>query len=494
MIVEIVLSVLLVGAAVALFLLHAKRKAEVAVMREQREAMQRRIEEQQQACDRMTEEMGTMRRDREERQTEVERLKSDMVHANATLSDREQALDECRARLTALEEERNKLLSDTAVLASQRDAAQQTLVAYRTQIEKEEEERRQRFDRQLQLAQQQLIATTQELLDKRAETLGKVNNEQMSGVVTPLKEQLKTLLEQMERSRTAVSESRTSIEEHIKLLVEQTTLIGNDAVQLARALKGENKTQGNWGEMILDKILENSGLEKGVDYELQTTLRDERGQALVGEESGGRMIPDVVVHYPDGKDVIIDSKVSLTAYLDYCNAETDAARETAAARHVASVRQHVRELRHKNYAAYIRPPREGLQYVIMFVPNEMAMQLALSTDPTLWHEAFEGGVCMVSEQNLMVLLRMIKVAWVQMQQIKNQQEITAQATQLLDRVLRFTERLDKVSSDIDKMRDDFDDARRAFDGRQGILGAAKQMERLGAKASQQRVLPEPDEN
>ena len=186
--------------------------------------------------------------------------------------------------------------------------------------------------------------------------------------------------------------------------------------------------------------------------------------------------------------------MSLTAYLDYCNAERDSDRDVAAQRHVASMRSHVRELRVKNYTSYVKPPRQALQYMIMFVPNEMAMQLALQTDANLWREAFESGICITSEQNLLVLLRMIQLAWTQVQQFQNQQEIMSQASVLLKRVQLFIERLDRVNAGIDRLRNDYDEARRAFDGRQGILAAAKTMERLGAKSNQQRLLPEPTDD
>lgn len=362
----------------------------------------------------------------------------------------------------------------------------------RDQMQKEDKQRTEAFQRQLEVAKEQMQNLTSQMLEQRTEALGKANNEQMSNVVAPLKEQLEAMRKQVNESLKTTTENRASIEKSIEALMKRTDEMTTEANSLARALKNENKTQGNWGEMLLDTILENSGLEKGVHYETQVTLRDENGRPLSNLETGHRMIPDVIVHYPDGKDVVIDSKVSLSAYLDYCNADNDTDRDQAALRHVASVRQHVKELRQKDYASYIKPPRQALQYMIMFVPNEMALQLAMQQDSALWREAFEQGVCITSEQNLIVLLRMIQLAWTQLRQFQNQEEIMSQARTLLDRVARFIERFDKVSAGIDRLRADYDEARRSFDGRQGILGAAKTMERLGAKTSQQRMLPEPE--
>lgn len=361
------------------------------------------------------------------------------------------------------------------------------------QMDKDEKARNEAFSQQLQMVKEQMQNETRLVLDQRAEALGKHNREQMADVVKPLKEQLEAVQRQVKEGETTATANRASIEKAIEDLVKRTIEMSNDANNLTRALRNDNRTQGNWGEMVLDTLLENSGLEKGLHYETQVTLRDEGGRPLSHELTGQKMIPDVVVHYPDGKDVIIDSKVSLTAYLDYCNATRDVDRDAAAQRHVASMRQHVRELRQKNYASYVKPPRQALQYMIMFVPNEMAMQLALQTDRDLWREAFESGICITSEQNLIVLLRMIQLAWAQVQQFQNQQEIMAQASTLLDRVQRSIDRFEKVSSSINKLRSDFDDAQTALKGRQGVLGAAKNMERLGAKTSAQRTLSEPEE-
>lgn len=416
----------------------------------------------------------------QEKLTAAEAEKERRLAVAETLTDQQNKL---RSQFDDLRKEREQLQIDCGALRKEVDLL-------KAQMQKEDLQRSEAFEKQLQIAREQMQNVTQKMLEQRAEALGKTNTEQMSGVVGPLKEQLAAMQKQVNESLKTSVESRTSIEKSIENLMRRTQEMTVEANNLARALKSENKTQGNWGELVLDTILEKSGLEKGVHYETQVTLRDEQGRILLGDESGQRMIPDVIVHYPDGKDVIIDSKVSLTAYLDYCNAETEDQRAAAASRHAASVRQHVRELRQKDYASYVKAPRQALQYMIMFVPNEGALQLALQEDQSLWREAFDRGVCITSEQNLIVLLRMIQLAWTQVQQYENQQQIMTQAKMLLDRVALFIERYNRIGNGIDDLRRRYDEANTTLSGRQSVLTAAKEMEKLGAKTSTTRKLPD----
>ena len=241
-------------------------------------------------------------------------------------------------------------------------------------------------------------------------------------------------------------------------------------------MKNETKTQGNWGELILENILEKSGLTEGEHYEKQTTLRDSRGNMLFHDETGKRLIPDVVIHYPDNKDVVIDSKVSLTAFVDYCNATDENEKSLALKRHLQSMRAHYKELEKKNYAAYIKTPRVSLDYVIMFVPNESAMQLAIYEDNSLWREAFENGVFITSEQNLLALLRMIQLAWTQVKQARNQQEVFEAVQKLLDRVNEFMKRYEDLGKKIESLQGSYESVKnKLYDGNQSVVKAANKI-------------------
>lgn len=344
---------------------------------------------------------------------------------------------------------------------------------------KNEEIRNKQFEMQINALKSELQNTTERLLTQREESLVKANNIQLDAVLNPLKNEIEGMRKSMTDNIKSSSENKASLEKAIEELMKRTQDIGNDANNLAKALKNETKTQGNWGELILENILEKSGLTEGEHYEKQTTLRDSRGNMLFHDETGKRMIPDVVVHYPDNKDVIIDSKVSLTAFVDYCNADNETDKSSAMKRHLQSMRAHYKELQKKNYASYIKAPRVSLNYVIMFVPNESAMQLALYEDNSLWREAFENGVFITSEQNLLALLRMIQLAWTQVKQARNQQEIFEAVQKLLNRVDEFMKRYEEIGKKIDSLQNSYEDTKKKlYTGNQSVVKAANKIAQI----------------
>ena len=353
----------------------------------------------------------------------------------------------------------------------------------RTQIDfmkeqevKNDEIRNKQFEIQINALKSELQNTTERLLKQREESLTKANNVQLDAVLNPLKNEIEGMRKSMTDNIKTTSESKASLEKAIEELMKRTQDIGNDANNLAKALKNETKTQGNWGELILENILEKSGLTEGEHYEKQTTLRDSRGNMLFHDETGKRLIPDVVIHYPDNKDVVIDSKVSLTAFVDYCNATDENEKSLALKRHLQSMRAHYKELEKKNYAAYIKTPRVSLDYVIMFVPNESAMQLAIYEDNSLWREAFENGVFITSEQNLLALLRMIQLAWTQVKQARNQQEVFEAVQKLLDRVNEFMKRYEDLGKKIESLQGSYESVKnKLYDGNQSVVKAANKI-------------------
>lgn len=345
---------------------------------------------------------------------------------------------------------------------------------------KNEEIRNKQFESQINTLKSELQNTTEKLLEQREESLAKSNNIQLNAILSPLKNEIEGMKKSMTDNIRTSSENKASLEKAIEELMKRTQDIGNDANNLAKALKNENKTQGNWGELILENILEKSGLTEGEHYEKQTSLKDPRGNMVFHDETGSRLIPDVVVHYPDNKDLIIDSKVSLTAFVDYCNADDENEKQLALRRHLQSIRTHYKELQRKNYSSYIKAPRVSLNYVIMFIPNESAMQIALYEDSKLWREAFENGVFITSEQNLLALLRMIQLSWAQVHQARNQQEVFEAVNKLLDRVADFVKRYEDLGKKIESLQGSYDETKKKlYSGNQSVVKAANKLIEMG---------------
>lgn len=374
------------------------------------------------------------------------------------------------------------------ILKSKNSGLQAQIAMMKEQEIKNEQLRNKQFETQINALKSELQNTTEKLLQQREESLAKTNNAQIDALLNPLKNEIEGMRKSMTDNIKTSSENKASLEKAIEELMKRTQDIGNDANNLAKALKNESKTQGNWGELILENILEKSGLTEGEHYEKQVTLKDSKGKAVVHDETGNRLIPDVIVHYPDNKDVVIDSKVSLTAFVDYCNATDETEKMLAVNRHLQSMRNHYKELQKKNYSSYIKAPRVSLDYVIMFVPNESAMQLALYEDASLWREAFEKGVFITSEQNLLALLRMIQLAWSQVKQVRNQQEIFDEVNKLLDRVGAFLNLYDDLGDKIDELQESFSKTRKKlYDGRQSVVKGAEKLVAMGGKSEKLKI-------
>lgn len=361
--------------------------------------------------------------------------------------------------------------------------------------EREKEERMALLDKQfaerLRLVQEQLGTTTERLLKQRSEELDTANRSQMNSIIAPLKEVMAEMKKSMDDNRDSFNRNTASLSEQLKQMHATTTNLGAEAEKLSRALQAGPKIQGDFGEMKLNDLLDKFGFTKGVEYDVQYTMRDSKGNVIRNDDTNDMMRPDVVLHYPDHKDVIIDSKASLTAFINYVNAGTDDERKVYLEEHVKSVRRHVDELSAKNYGKYSMEGGTTLDFVIMFVPQEAAMQLAVSADASLWNYAFERNVIITGEQNLFSLLRLLQIAWTQQRQAENQEKVFDMASTLVDRVQLFVERFDRLDSDIDGVRKSFDDAKKAMSGNRGFIGSARKLIDMGAKANpKKKKLPE----
>ena len=355
---------------------------------------------------------------------------------------------------------------------------------------KESEMRREQFEQQLKTVQAQFSNLATQILEQTSERLKLTNSESLEHITKPLKVNLEQLQQAIQQTNHESIKNTASLTQQLKEMSLQTEKIENSAHQLTNVIRGGNQVQGSWGERILTDILETQGYIEGVDYDIQYTLTNEKGDAVRNDDTGKRMRPDVILHYPNNEDVIIDAKMSIDAYYKYVQTTEEGLKRKYATDLVNSIRTQAKNLSKKDYSSYVQAPRKAIDFVIMFVPNEGALQLALATEPSLWGEAFEKQVFITSQQNLMAILKMIQIAWRQYTQTENQKRVFSLAEELLKRVGEFIKRFDKIDTDIINLRKHYDEAyNKAYTGRQSIVQKANELKELGVKESANQAIP-----
>lgn len=353
-----------------------------------------------------------------------------------------------------------------------------------TELETRLEDERRNAEEKLSLLQEardQLKLEFQNVANKifedKSQKFTEQNRENIEGVLKPMREQLVDFKKKVEDVYDKESKDRVSLFSEINRLKSLNKQISEDAINLTNALKGQSKTRGSWGEMILERVLEESGLQKGREYEVQAMYTSERGQ---------RRHPDVIVHLPEGKDIVIDSKVSLAAYEKYCSAETDEKREKRLKEHVISIRTHIKELSSKRYEEL-----EGirtLDFVIMFLPIEGAFWAAIESAQGLFNDAFDKNIMLVSPSTLLATLRIINNIWRYEDQNKNALIIAKKAGGLYDKFVGFVEALDEVGHRIGKAQESYQTARKRLEGKGGLVRKTEELKQLGVKS--RKELPE----
>lgn len=347
----------------------------------------------------------------------------------------------------------------------------------------------------LDAAKAQIALENENRLKQREESLKKEAAETFKTISDSIYKSMRDMKESFEAQKKAAVDSsasiRTKFDETVDNLRRQTESVGSQAEGLAKALRGQNKMQGVFGETVLENILHSEGLQKGRDYDAEEYLRDESGRIMDNEDSGRRMRPDFVLHFPDGTDILIDSKVSLTALSDYYDAGTDETRSDAARRNLDSVLKHVKELSAKSYQKYVKSAKT-LDYVIMFIPNYGAYQLAKQENPNIFNEAFKQNVLITTEETLIPFVRLIRSAWVQKVQIDNMQGIVDAAGKMVDKVSDFCVANEKVKDALERTVKLFDENRkRLVEGRGSIVSTALRVVDMGAPLSHGKRLPSP---
>lgn len=340
-------------------------------------------------------------------------------------------------------------------------------------IEEEKEKLAKESETRFQNIANEILTTNSRIFKEQNET-------RLSEILTPLKENIEQFKKTINDSYSNEARERFSLQERIKELIELNQSISKEAKDLTTALKGNSKVQGDWGEMILENILEKSGLEKGREYEVQVTT-DENGKTLRNDD-GAALRPDVVVNYPGNRRVVIDSKVSLRAYVNYINSETPEEQETYAKQHLASVRNHIAELRDKKYQDYVGGGKTD--FVMMFIPNEAAYITAMQLDCKLWQDAYDVRVLLVSPTQLISALRLVAQLWSHDRQTRNAIEIAKVGGSMYDKFVGFVDDMYKIEKSIKQANDTYNSAmNKLHEGKGNLVSYAEKMRTLGAKAS-----------
>ena len=343
------------------------------------------------------------------------------------------------------------------------------------------------YKSQLDLLREQMKTTSETVLKARQQELGERNREQVSKIVDPLQKSLKDMQDALLLSKEQQKEAMARLDETIKLNMKQSASLGETADRLTRALTGEVKVQGNFGELKLKQLLEDLELKEGEQFDTQETLRDKAGRGLRGDDGRG-MIPDFILHFPNNRHFVVDSKMSLTDYERYMNAEDGTPEKSAYLKaHIESVRAQVKRLAKKEYTKYLPEGYNRLNFAIMYVPIEGALNLALLNDTTLWHEAYEQGVMILGPQTMYMNLRVLEMMWTQVRQLNNQQAMIDAANLVIERVQDFGMRFADVEA---SMNDTIKKINRlkitTAEGGPSIITAAKSLIKAGAKENKRK--------
>ncbi len=438
---------------------------------------------------------------------EQARLESDLEHAHAHLGELaaslEDARDEAERQLRAAKEETERQLR------AEKDETERQLRAAKEETErqvkaaKEETERQvkaakeeaarwhkeamealqARFDETMEKVSAQMKSETAEMLKARQKEFSETSHLSLGQIVDPLKENIAELRKAMEEGNKEQAERNGEMRERIRSLMEHSDAARKSAEELAAAFKHGSKMQGDWGETILEELLASQGLTKGVHFDTQPVIRDGDGKT-VRNDDGSFMKPDVILHLDERREVIIDSKVSLTAFVDYVNADSDADRQIHLKAHLESIRKHVKELAAKDYTSYVRPPKVTAGYVIMFVPNMGALWTALNAEPDLWRKAADRNVYIADEQTLYGALKIVSMTWTQVAQAQNHEKVYELANEMIDRVGLFMEKYEAVGKALQKAAEEYDDGMKKLQPQgKSILNTSAKLIRLGAKNS-----------
>ena len=421
------------------------------------------------------------------RQVDAERLRADELVALEHQRSQEQL--EAEKKNSAEQIEQLKAHAAEQLALKEEACVRQLALAkdaHDKQLEALKKMNQEQVDAQLKMMKEQMMATSEEVLKLRQKELGEANKEQVSKIVDPLQKSLKDMREALDDSKEKHQEALHKLDATIQANIKNSVHLNDTAERLTRALTGEVKVQGNFGELKLRQLLEDLGLKEGEQYSSQAHLRDRLGN-LVKDDDGKGLIPDFILHFPNNRDVVVDSKMSFTAFERYVNTEIPEEKTLHLKEHILSVRAQVDRLAKKDYSRYLKEGYGKLNFVIMYIHTEGALNLALLNDSALWREAYDRGVLILGPQTMYMNLRILELMWTQVRQLQNQEEMIKQANLIVERTQDFASRFATVEG---KMRDTV----KAMDqlkvttseGGPSIIRAAKQLVAEGARENKKK--------
>lgn len=471
----------------------AERRLESAKAEAQQNMNNAKAEAQQQLDIAKREASERLEATKSEAQQQLEATKKEASEQLAkTKAEAQQQLEavkkEASEQLEATKKEASDLLAKTKAEA---EAQQQKALAEKdaawNDIMKGQE---QRFNEAMARMSEQMKNATADMLKDRQKEFADSSNQQLGQIVNPLRETIDKMKQTMADTTLKQTEMSSVLKDNIERSMQQAMAAKKSAEELANALKHGSKVQGDWGEAVLDELLTSQGLVRGIHYDTQAVIRDAQGNT-VHTDDGATLRPDVILHLDQRREVIIDSKVSLTAFLDYANADNEADRQRFLKTHIDSLQKHVKELSTKDYSAYVQPPKVRMDYVIMFVPHTGALWTALNAQPDLWRKAMEQNVFIADEQTLFAALRIISLTWTQIRQAENHEQVYRLANEMLDRVGQFMKKYTAIGKALKTATTAYDDAERKLQpSGQSILQTCAKLQKLGAKQSDKNPLPQ----
>ncbi len=375
------------------------------------------------------------------------------------------------SQIEDLQNEKQNIFARNSELSAINDNLKKSLDTQKEEIEKIQKQAKEQFEN-----------LAHKILEDNSKKFTEQNHTSLKRILEPFQEKITELKTKVSETYDKEAKERFSLQEKVKELAQLNQQISEDAKNLTRALKGESKTQGNWGEMILESILEKSGLVKGREYFLEHQLTDENNKALLSEFSEKKMRPDAVIKYPDDRNVIIDSKVSLTAFSDLVNLTDKDSYQTKLKEHLSSVKNHIQQLSQKAYDDY----GKSLDFVMMFIPSEPAYITAMQADANLWNYAYDKRILLLNPSNLITSLKLIADLWKREYQNRNTLEIADRGAKLYDKFVGFLENLEKVGKNIEQARNVYNDAyKQLYSGNDNLILQTQKLKTLGVKSKKE---------